>query len=751
MGSPSQRAIPHRGATNGRWQPQKAQSSEAQYLPPDSISDHLEGYGNYTCEDWRSTDQSQGLHIAFGTLRKSLSQDDLEILRRRISHGSNDAEDGSEFMDGTTCSEYWREWCKLFGDENHAPVSSEPEPSSGSPEQDIDDTIQELLLNPVTEASQGLTGPKDFSVGVKKAFKQYLKGECSTRDLRSDCLPEGLRRPLLTSIEKHRDTVSSRSTDWENINPDLVLEYDHDSDDEQEPAPEEWYRNAPAPSQLSSMTPSAEVRDAYVSLGGRVKSLVGCILEEPPSPPDSNYRDLKPLPPPPPAGATSPPRCYRPNILSRRSSLQTPPSGLYHGAPRTSPKGHVASQIRMPLPPQSARSPIREFLAEKPLPTEPLNSSWSPSTISLDESQIHPLLRSQYKLARPRYSSSGSGNSTCFSPLPPPISAYNTYQNKTRVSGSSQSSQPARLRRRHSYAQFSFMQSPHPSISHPSTTVSGLDSSRGSYLSYAQPDTRPIPESERYDITYTRCHSVENQLDVGGTTSHVETALEIPKLRRHNTDESEMLQMQAVFDAGKEQIMRNIQMALLSSGLEETERSSQSLQHKSSTQSKTPMLSEKLSLKHLPSRVRLLKYQRNVGSTPALVSNSTPALLSDIESLGATLGPSRSASQSSGRRSSSIYSQELSSVVSRENQSMMEELMEEVGIKGAQRPKGGPLRKVFDLHSKLSGHRDKVMLPTSSEKAARVLGGLPGYAPSVMWKKRVKEAEELLKCVEKLT
>ena len=749
MGSPSQRTTPHRGVTNRRWQAQRAQSSEAQYLPLDSISDHLEGYGNYTYEDWRSTDQSQGLHIALGTLRRSLSRVDLDILRRRISHGSNDAEDGSEVMDENIRSEYWREWCKLFGDENHAPVSCESQPSSDGPEQDIDDTIQELLLNPVTEASQGLTGPKDYSVGVKNAFKQYLKGECSTRDLRSDCLPEGLRRPLRTSIEKHRDIVSSRSTDRENINSDLVSEYDHDYDDEQESAPEEWYRNASTPSQLSSMTPSAEVRDAYVSLGGRVKSLVGCILEEPLSPSDSNYQYLKPLPPPPPAGATSPPCRYRPNILPRRSSLQSPHSRPYHGAPRTSLKGHIASQTRIPLPPQSAKSPIRESLAEKPLPTEPFNSSWS-STISLDESQIHPFLRSQYKLARPRYSSSGSGNSTCFSPPPPPISAYNTYQNKARVSGSSQSSQPTRLRRRHSYAQSNLMHSSHSSISHPSATVSGLDSLRGSYLSYTQTDTRAIPESDRYDVTYTGRHSVENQLDVGATTSHVETALEIPKLRRHNTDESEMLEMQAIFDAGKEQITRNIQMALLSSGLGETERSSQSLQYKCSTQTKTPRLSEKLSLKYLPSRVGLLKYQRIVGSTPALASNSNPALLSDTASLGASLRPSRSASQSSGRRSSSIYSQELSSLISRENQSMMEELMEEVGTKGAQRPKGGPLRKVFDLHSKLSGHRDKDMLPTSSEKAARVLGGLPGYAPSVMWKKRVKEAEEVLKCVEKL-
>ena len=726
-----QRTIPHRGAKSDWWR-----SHQTKHLPLNFSSHRPEGYDDYTYKDGGSRHRSQAAHVVSDRPRRSLSQNDHETLRPGISHESNDMKDDLEFTTAERGSDDWKE--SLYtpsDDENHfdSPLISTSAGSllySDGLEQDIENLINQIRLHTVMEASQSGTGTGLFHLNVED-------------EMRSECLPEGLDRPLRTFIEKHRDTVSSRSTDWSKSIPDLDSEYDHDSDNEQESPPEEWYRNASAPSQPSSMTPSAEVRHAYVSLGGRVKSLIGSIREEPLSPLNSRYQKLKPLPPLP-GETANPPYHDRANVVSRRSSLQLPPPSVCHEGPQTVPRSHFASQIRMPLPPESTNFPTRACSTISPLSPEPFDSSSSSSAASLDQLRIHPALRNKYKPSL-RYSSSGSGNSTYFSPLPPPISAYNPCRNKTRESDSSQSSQPTRSYRRHRPAQSSFTKSSNSSIRHPSTTVSGLDSPTLSTLSYTQGEIRTALEPKQLDVPYTRHHSVGGQLNVGETTSYANTALEIPNFRRHNTDESEMIDLQDHLDDIKELVIVNV-----IAKLEEVETQPQSLQNNPLTHSKTPSLFQKFGLRRIASDARLFYSQRSMRSTPALPSNSTSALLGDHPGLGSALWSSRSSTQSSSRRSTSRFSRDLSRIVELENQSIMEEVIEKVGIEGAKRPKGGPLRKVYELQSKLSGNRDKDMVPTSSEKAARVLGGLPGYAPSVRRKQRVEEAEEVLRCVEKL-
>ena len=696
---------------------------------------------------------SHAAPIGLDGFRRSSFRNEHNTLRRGMSHGSNDNKDNEDTLNLTNENRWsgstMRSWCNPFDDESPPDRPLTPDPPGpllygDELVQDINNTINELTSDSVTETSHGWTDPGGLPV---------RRGE---------------RLPLRISTEKHRDTVSSRSTDQSYAIPDLVSEDDHDrdSDSDQESEPEPWYRSPTAPSPFPSMTPSAEVRDAYVSLGGRVESLVGFIRKEPLSPPYSRYFERKPLPLLPPGEATDFPCLSRADRLFERSSFRSPHSRPHSEAPQIMPTSHIASQIRRrPLPPQSADFANRESSNERPLPPEETEFSSSSSSSSfssaapLDLWDIHPALRDQEKL-RLRHLSSDSGKSTFFSSLDPPTSGC-CFAKSFGECGSSQCNQPRRSDSWHRHAQSEPMEPSDSYIRQPSTTMSGLGSPTVCglksptllVLSYTRPDVGTTQDPKGHDILHTRRHSFERQLNVGGTTFDANTALEIPKLRRHDTDDSEELEEQAILDEikdVKEKIMRGIQNKLRPMEVEEAESLYESLQNKSSTQAKNPSLSQRLGLKRLVSDARLIYSQAGMMSTSALLSNSTPAFSGDHPAIGSTLRLSRSATQSSGRRSSSRLSRELSLVVSRDNQAKMEEVVEEVGIAGAKRPKGGPLRKVFELQFKLSGHRDKDMVPTSSEKAAKLLGGAPGYAPSVKFRKRVKEAEEVVKCVEKL-
>lgn len=755
MTSPPQRTVPHRGHKNVWWPSDQRQFSETEYAPQDRSSPRSDGHGDYTREDWGIRHPPEAAHVVLDRLRRSKSQKEQETLRPGIPHGSHDTEEDPRSPNSNRWSERSREsWCKPVSDENHldrsiTPVSPGPLLFSDRLDKDIESCINQVLKNPVEES------PIAKKLGLEDQIIRYLRREPSTFDVRSAYTPESLRYPPRTSIETHRDTVSATYTDRPDNIPDTASEYDGDGDDEQEPPLEEWYRNASAPSPLPSRTPSAEVLDGLVSLGGRPRSVVGAMPEEPLSPLVSRYQDPKPLPLLPPAEITQFPYPYRTEIQPRRTLLRLPPLGTHHEAPRATRTSHITSQIRMPLAPESVRFPTSESYTEKSLPPDPFEPSSSTSPTLPDHSRNHPALRNQYEPSHLRNSSLGSGNSSCSSALSSPISAYNRYQSKTRESGSSQSSQPIHWNRRHSHAQSNSTQCSDSSIRHPLTTVPGLDSLPLATFSYTQPDIRATLESERPDTTGTRRHSIEDQLSIGKTPPYTGKALGMPQLRRRNTDESDQSDMKACLHEIRQEVIRNVGRRL-----EEAEKSSQTLQDRPSVQPRTPSLSQRFGLRRLASDARLIYSQRNTRSTPALDSNSSPALVGGRPAFGSTLRLIRSANQSSSRRSSSRssnrFSGELSDIVERENRSSMSEPGDDVDADGTYRSKWGYLNKMKSLKSKMPGHRETSSIPTDTVptypyKAAKVLGLLPEDAPSGKWKHRAKKADEMVESVRRLT
>ncbi|MCJ1302607.1 hypothetical protein MMC08_005411 [Hypocenomyce scalaris] len=696
----------------------------------DSIPDRIEEHEDSAYEDHISRQGSQNTEIALSRLRRSLSEIDFDALRRSVSRDFVNTRDDLGITNARRRSGYWREsWCKLFGDDDDpdpplSSVSSGPLVSDDGSEEDIEDAINQLLFNPVTPTSQCLSGPEGKPLGVEVAINAYLRGEYSTGDLRSEYLPKGLGRPPRTPIEKHRDTVSSRSTGRSEVDSDLASEYDHDGDEDQETPPEEWYRNAPPPSRVPLITPAAEVP---------IKSLAGSVHEGPSSAPIPRRHEPKPLPPLPISQTSKSPYPQPTNVLTPSSSLQLPSRNPYNAASQTTPLHHIASQRRRPTPLGSAVLPIRVSSTSRPLPPEPLEPSSSSSAAPGDESRIHPALRNSYKQSPPRYLSSDPLNSPHISALPSPISAYNPYQHKTTLSNSTQSSRPTHLYHQHKHTPSNSTLSTRSSVRHPSSTVSDTHPPPLSPASHTQRILHTSLESRGPEIPYTRRHIIESHLSNGGMTSFTNMPQERPKLHRQQTDDSGMLETQQLLNARRDQVVLNIQREMLLMEFEAAGRPPPS------PIARSPSLSKSSSLSKSPGLARRL------GMKSQDLLTGDPWKVDDPRSTTGSLHESMA-----GRRSSSLYSRDLSSVISRENQSLIMELMEEVGSRGAQRRKGGPFRKVFDLHNKFSKHRDKDMLPTSSEKAARVLGGLPGYAPSAKWKKRAKEAEEVAKAVEKL-
>lgn len=735
MDSHSQKTVPHRGATNVWWISHQNQYPKTEYVPINHESHRLIGYDDHTYENWGIRHPSPAAHIALDRLLRSLSQKDHETLRPDISHESIDTKDNLEVTNADRWSaDSGESWRQLSGDEDDidrppTPVSPEPLLSNDGLDQDIEDYINQMLQNPV---------PKDL--GLEDKIHRYLE-KCSTLDLRSECRSEGSDGPPRSSMEKHRDTVSSKTTDRSNIIPDLASEYDRDSDDEQVPLPEAWYRNASAPSQFSSTTASAELLDAYVSLGGRVKSLIRFAPEEPPSPLDSNIQEQKPLPPLPLADTTHYPFLYRANDLPRRSSLRPPPLGPYGQGSWTTSRSHIANQIRTQSPRPSVRLPTKVASVEMASPHEPFGSSSSSSPAPLDHLRNHPAFRDQCNPSHLRYSSSGSGNSTAFSPLSSPISTYNPYQTKGRESGSSQSSQPRQSYRRYSQVQSILTQSSSSSTRYPLSTVSGLGSSVLSTISDTQPEIHATPEPEQPETTCTRRYSIENALNVHGSTFYANPPPEIPVLRRRNTEESDM---QSLLRERKEQVIQNIKR-----NLEEAEKSSQSIQNHSPTVSKAPSLSQRFGLRRLASDARLIYSSRNTRSTTVLLSTSTPTLLSPTT----PLRPSRSNPQPPTRhRTSSLFSRDLSRIIEREDQAHLNELLDDAYSNSPTQWPGEALlkAKVRSLKAKLPGREGEELVPTCSEKAARMLGGVPGFAPEILWERRRERAEEVRRGVERL-
>ncbi|KAI4123818.1 MAG: hypothetical protein LQ347_006005, partial [Umbilicaria vellea] len=553
MGSHSQKTVPHRGATNVWWVSHQDQYPKAEYVPLDDESPRIVGYDNRAYKNRESRHPSPAAHIALDSLLRSLSQKDHETLRPDISHGSIDIKDD---LDATN-QDRWsadsgESWRQLSGDEDDidrppTPVSPEPLLSNDGLDQDIEDYIHQMLQKPV---------PKNLRLEDK--IHRYLE-KCSTLDLRSECRLEGQDGPPRSSMEKPYHTVSSKKTDRSNMILDLVSEYDPGSDAEQGSPPEAWYRNVSSHSHLSSRTPSIELLDAYVSLGGRVKSLVRSALEEPPSPLDSGFQEQKPLPPLPLADTTHCPFLYQANDLPKRSSLRPPPLLPYGEGSWTTSRSHIANQIRAQSPPPSARLPTKPASVGMALSHEPFGSSSSSSPSSLDHLRNHPAFADRYNPSHLRYSSSGSGNSTAFSPLSSPISTYNPHQTKGRESGSSQSSLPKQFYRRHSQVQSILTHSSSSSTRYPLSTVSSHISPVLSTISDSQQAISATLEPEHPDTKCTRRYDIENRLNVDGSTLYANPPLEIPVLRRRNTDESDM---RSLLRDRKEQVIQNIKRNL---------------------------------------------------------------------------------------------------------------------------------------------------------------------------------------------
>ena len=299
---------------------------------------------------------------------------------------------------------------------------------------DIDRTIYEILQTPITVTSASFKGPDGWPLRVEVEINAYMEGECSTRDVRTECLPRSLdvtsvveaKQRAMTEqgvmMEQGAMTEQGAVTEQEAVvkqeaiieqedvvgQEDFVKQEDLDEGSCSTPRLEDIEAEIGLPIRESSLhydgsrmsilsslrdsggpllilaNPSSGGRQAQVTHAADTRSMIASVHQvESPLPPTSLQPPDKPLPPLPnpnfqEKSYLSEPRARRRSLLSRLNDVQQD-------------TGHSASRSITDLRIHPGLSRSKTWVKELVSPRQPPATTFFPG----DESNIHPALRTQ--------------------------------------------------------------------------------------------------------------------------------------------------------------------------------------------------------------------------------------------------------------------------------------------------------------------------------------------------------------------